>query len=264
MSAAPAINHFAQFQGAFADAILSATAPIAAQLGAPDRRATESRFDVYRNNVVLSLINALAARYPAVRRMLWEETFNAVARAYILVAPPRSPVLLEYGQGFPVFLRSFGEGAARDYVADVAELESARVRAYHAGDATPIGAMTFANLQPVRFASMQLRLHPSVSLLKSRFPVVSAWASQQPGEDAIIREWKPESALIARPYADVEVRRLPEGSYEFLSALLGGATVAAAASCAQAEVAAFDLAPCLTVLITSDIVVELLSEDSGI
>ena len=254
-------DHFTEVRGSFADAILSAAAATPVQIAALDR-ATESRFNVYRNNVVFGLINALGARYPVVRRMLWEETFNTVARAYISVAPPCSPVLLEYGQGFPDFLRALGEGTARHYVADIAELESARVCAYHAGDAAPVDHGGFASLEPTQFAAMRLRLHPSVKLLRSHFPVVTAWASQQPGEDATIREWKQEAALIARPYEEVEVRRLPPGGYEFLAALLTGDMIAAAASRAEAEAAGFDLAQCLAVLITSNIVVAFVAEGS--
>ena len=60
---------------------------------------------------------------------------------YVTSEPPRSPVLLEYGDSFPQFLRNIGQGAAADYLADVAELEAARTRAYHAADATPLHAM---------------------------------------------------------------------------------------------------------------------------
>src|SRR5262245_45889503 len=118
------------FQRTFADAILAGEAPPPPDLAGPTPTAIASRFGVYRNNVIFSLTNALAARYPVIRRLLWDDAFDAVARAYVKRHPPRSPVLLEYGQAFPEFLRYVGAAAAGAYLADIAELESARVRAY--------------------------------------------------------------------------------------------------------------------------------------
>jgi hypothetical protein len=54
-------------------------------------------------------------------------------------------------------------------------------------------------------------LHPSMMLLRSKFPLVSAWEANQPGADAPIRCWKGEDAMVARPYHDVKVTRLPDG-----------------------------------------------------
>ena len=138
--------------------------------------AHASRFGVYRNNVIAGLINAVAARYPVVRKLLWDDAFSRVAQLYVTAEPPRSPVLLEYGDSFPRFLRSIGDGAAADYLADMAELEAARTRAYHAADAMPLSRDAFAALAP----DETCRICGSgcirrFMLLNSRFPVVSIW-----------------------------------------------------------------------------------------
>ena len=257
MSVTPDIQSLAGLQGLFADALLVADAPVPRAVAASQQSSTASRFGVYRNNVVVSLIAALAARYPVARRLLWDDTFNAVAHLYVISLPPRSPVLLEYGEGFPDFIRNFGDSTARDYVADVAEIESARVRAYHAADAIPLDPQVFAGLDPTRLAGICVTLHPSVTLLQSRFPALSVWESQQTGNDAYIRVWKAESVLIARPYLDVEVQRLPAGGYEFLSALSEGETVAGSIERAAGATSGFDLVANLATLIGSGIVVGL-------
>src|SRR5262245_18305220 len=79
--------------------------------------AYASRFGVYRNNVIAGLINAVAARYPVVRRLLWEEAFHRAAYLYVTAQPPRSPVMIDYGENFPQFLRDIGDGAAANFVA---------------------------------------------------------------------------------------------------------------------------------------------------
>src|SRR4051812_15854947 len=94
-----------QLQRTFAEAILSGDAPIPAAIRDASGAAHVSRFDVYRNNVVASLINAVSARYPVVRKLLWDDAFNRAAHRYVVSEPPRSPVLMEYGATFPQFLR---------------------------------------------------------------------------------------------------------------------------------------------------------------
>jgi hypothetical protein len=241
---------FEAIQAQFADAIFADGASINAIAGgaAP---AADSRFTVYRNNVALGLINAVAARYPVVRKLLWDDAFERVAAQYVRSELPRSPVLLEYGGSFPQFLRTIGEGVAVDYLADIAELESARTRAYHAADAMPLDRGAFAALSPDRLAELRVRFHPSMILLTSRFPVFSIWETQRHGGDDTIREWKPESVLVVRPHLHVEVWRLPAGGYKFFAALAAGRSVADAITEATACAADFDLAEALATLISS-------------
>jgi len=51
-----------------------------------------------------------------------------------------------------------------------------------------------------------------------------------------------EYALVARPFREVEVRRLPPGGHAFISALLQGRTIAAALDAATAADPKFDIA----------------------
>lgn len=254
MIAVPLENSLAQFQRAFAEAVFAGDAPIPATIRAASGPAGASRFGVYRNNVMISLINAVAARYPVVRKLLWDDAFDRVARLYVVEEPPRSPVLFEYGESFPGFLRKIGQGAAADYLADVAELEAARTRAYHAADARPVGKDAFAGLPADRLTDMRLKLHPSVVLLRSRFPVVSIWEANLSDNDNTISEWRRESALIARPRRHVEVRRISDGACEFLAALSERQTIGSAIGRAVAIAPDLDLAECFTVLISANIV----------
>ena len=62
------------------------------------------------------------------------------------------------------------------YLADVARLEAARTRAYHAADATPLDAADFGGIAPDTIGSLQVTLHPSLEILRSRHPVVTIWS----------------------------------------------------------------------------------------
>jgi hypothetical protein len=242
-------------QRGFAEAIFSQDAPIPATVRKASGKACLSRFGVYRNNVVASLIGAIGSRYPACRAILWPETFDGAARLYIMSEPPRSPVMLHYGDSFPSFLRRIGDGAATDYAADLAELETARVRAYHAADAEPLQIEAFRRLREDAWPGLRMRLHPSATLLQSRFPIVSAWEAAIRGANGEDVAWRPEAALIARPGNDVEVRMLPPGGFAFFTALGQGQTVAEAAERAAQVDPAFDLAACLGVLMSSGVVI---------
>ena len=120
--------------GAFAAALGEpAAAPPATtrgRLGAPDAR----RFSVYRNNVAVGLIGALEARYPVSRRIVGDDVFRAIARAFVRRQKPRSPVMIAYGEDLPGVRRRLRRAPSLR-LADVARLENAWVEAYHAEDA---------------------------------------------------------------------------------------------------------------------------------
>jgi hypothetical protein len=198
-----------------------------------------------------SLIKVVAARFPSVRRLLGEDCFIESIRRFIAAEPPRSPLLLDYGDGFPHFLRSIGDDAC---IADIADLEAARGKAYHAADAASLPPQAFAAIPADHLAGLRLTFHPSVSLLQSRFPIVSLWQANQEADDVALREGRPEAALIARPMLEVEVWNLPPGGFAFLTALRRGATMGEAADAAANAAPEFDLAVNLSVLIQANIV----------
>jgi hypothetical protein len=243
------IDAFAELQHAFAAAVLGQPAQL------PIRAATAARAEsglaVYRNNVMSGLIKVVAARFPAVRRLLGEDCFLEAVRRFIAAEPPRSPLLLDYGDGFPEFLRRLGDDTC---IADIADLEVARGRAYHAADAAPLSPQAFAAIPTERVAGLQLTFHPSASLLQSRFPIVSLWQANQEAGEVALPQRRPEAALIARPMLEVEVWNLPPGGFAFLTALRRGATMAEAADAAMEAAPDFDLAVNLSVLIKANIV----------
>jgi len=115
-------------------ALFDPLAGVPAPIGDPDLRG-RAGFD--RADIVTFLIRALAARYPVVRRLIGDDSFLDVAQRFIAMQPPRLPVVEHFGETFPHYLRGLGEAASFEYVADMAELEAARARAYHSADAPP-------------------------------------------------------------------------------------------------------------------------------
>jgi hypothetical protein len=209
------------------------------------------RFAVHRNNVVSSLLDALAETFPVVQELVGIEFFRAMAAVFVRQSPPCSRILAHYGQKFPGFIERFEPAGSVPYLADMARLEMARVRAYHAADAAALAseAVSLALVSGDRIGELRLVCHPSVSVLGSRHAVVSLWAAHQDGSDlAAIDIDQPEEAIVLRAGLHALVLRLPPGGAEFVQALLLGRTLAAAGAAAAAAVPAFDLSATLVLL----------------
>ena len=241
---------FAAFQENFATALLDADQPVPSAVTSHTARAPQKRFAVYRNNVVVGLVAALRCQFPATEKIVGEDFFAAMARVFVVTEPPRSPVLVRYGDGFPDFIATFAPAADLPYLADVARLEVARTRAYHAVDATPLDPSRWEGLDPTTLYGARIALHPSMQILRSSHPVVTIW-SMNSGDDVLrsIEGCGAEDALVVRRHLDVEVRRLPVGGAAFLGALASGAALSDAAISGVADHSEFDLAANLAGLI---------------
>lgn len=211
-----------------------------------------ARLAVYRNNVVSSLIDALADTFPVVVQLVGEAFFRAMAAPFVRETPPRSRILAHYGEAFPAFIERFEPARSVPYLADVARLEHACVRAFHAADAEPLtaAAVQLALASAERIGELRLRCHPSLAVLRSPFAVVSLWAAHQGGGDPSgVDPDQAEAALVLRQGLDVVVLRLPPGGYEFVAAIGQGEGLGAAAAGASAAAAGFDLQGCLGLLL---------------
>jgi hypothetical protein len=215
---------------------------IPAGVAGPRGKAAVKRYNVYRNNVTVSLINALAETFPATLRITGEEFFRAMARFHIRATPPTSPLLFEYGRDFPDFIAGYEYARSLPWLADVARIERAWLDAYHAADAEALAPLALAAMHPDRLADAVLTPHPATRILRSRFPAVTVFAANRSGEPVgPIKAVEPEDALITRPALEVVVRSLPPGAAVFLTRLIEGKPLGVAAGAALAESPEFDL-----------------------
>ncbi|MGF1594127.1 MAG: putative DNA-binding domain-containing protein [Kiloniellaceae bacterium] len=229
----------AEIQAGFAAALSDPARPAPEGL----RRPVGRRFAVHRNNMTVALIEALETAFPAVRRLVGDDFFRAAARVYLRREPPRSPVLLLYGETFGNFLDGFEPARGVPYLGDVARLEWARLSAYHAADAEPLTVARLAEVPQDRLGELRFALHPSLRLLTSRYPVAALWAAAGGGDSAReVDMTKGEEVAVVRPALAVELRVLPPGGYGFIAALAGGAALGEAAEAALAGDPGFDLA----------------------
>lgn len=233
-------------------AAVLAGAPVPDGLAARDPSQLARRFAVYRNNVAVSLVEALATRFPVVQRLVGEAFFRAMARAFVAENPPRSPVLTFYGDAFPDFVAAFPPAAGLPWLADVARLEAARTHAYHAADADPLEPAALAAVAERDPGSWGLALHPALRIVASEHPVVAIWAKNQPGAaPGPLLAGGPETALVSRPRFEVRVARAEPGEGAFLAACAEGLSYADSVAAALAGGAAFDPGRALARILSS-------------
>jgi hypothetical protein len=243
----------ASAQADFVAALLDPEAACPIGLRAWNGSAPEKRLAVHRNNVISSLVGALADTFPVVQALVGVDFFRAMAGVFVRQTPPRSRLLVHYGRGFAEFIESFEPAGSVPYLADVARLEMARVEAFHAADAAPLSstAARAALASGERVGELRLRTHPSVRLVPSCYAIVSIWAAHQAdGDLAAIDPWSGETALILRPHLDVLALACDPGVAEFVLCLQRDCALAESAAAAAAISRDFDLSAVLVLLMT--------------
>lgn len=236
-------------QAEFRAAILNAQADVPEGLVNPDGLQASKRFSVYRNNVVHSLSEAMLTGFPVLTKLLGEEFFREMAKVYLRIHPPASQLMMHYGAALPGFLESFPGTLHLKYLPDVARLELALRRAYHAGDADPIDPADLTTLGQHELMEAHLTLAPACEVLQAKWPAKSIWDfnmadGPQPSAGG-------EDILISRIGFEPKTFLLPEGAAEFILSLLKGRSFGTALGLATSNTPDFDLTATLTVLIAA-------------
>jgi len=231
-------------QSLFAAALLDPEAPVPPGITDPEGRAAPKRFSVYRNNVASSLTRALEAAFPTVRKLVGDEFFGAMAVVFLRAHPPRSRMLMQYGDEMPAFLEAFPPVAQLGYLPDMARLDQAMRESYHAADSVPLPEAEFQRLLGSDIADLRLTLAPSLRLVRSRWPLHAIWAANH---DAGPKPMPTaQDVVVLRPGFDPRPQLLPPGGAAMLEALLAGRTLGDSIDAAGEG---FDLAGVLALLI---------------
>ena len=220
----------------------------------------QRRLAVHRNNVMVSLVDALAHTFPVTQQLVGETFFRAMAQVFVRAHPPRTRVLSHYGAELPGFIARFAPAASLPYLADVAQLEMLRLQALHAADACAMDAQAIAAVMHDARAlpTLRWRLAPSLHLLRSAHAAVSLWAAHQEGSGLALEDIDPaqaESALVFRSGLDVMVWQTPPGMDELVLGLLLDDPFGQALERALAAAPDFDLTQALATLIRHELLI---------
>lgn len=205
----------AKDQAIFAQALDRPEATIPWQLGNLPEQRFAQRFNILRNTVHAGRIEALRQVYPAVARFLGADYFTALAALFSSQHPPSSAVLHEYGANLAVFIEQFPPLADWPFLADVARLEWARLQAFHAADAQPLQLDGLGEEALHRLLDLRLQWHPSVTLLRSTYPLWVLWS----GAELPHADWAGENVLVWRQGLHLMTRKVDDSSADLLEQL---------------------------------------------
>lgn len=239
----------ATFQAAILDASLAVPEGLQDAQGAP----AGARFSVYRNNVIVSLSEALATAFPLVKKLLGEGTFGQLAAVFVRAHPPTSPLMMFYGEDLPTFLEGFAPLKQIGYLPDCARLDLALRKSYHAADSKPFDTDQLQQ-EEEQARQVQMALAPATQIVRSAWPLFDLWryntdpAAPKPRAVA-------QDVLVTRVEFDPMPQVLPQGAADWLETINKGTAFGLATEQTLAIHPHFDLTQALTLALTSNALV---------
>lgn len=218
-----------EHQQVFGTALSSpANAPV--HLLAGDAGEAAERFDIYRNNVRSARVAALRQTFPVLEQFLGADYFGAAAALFVSTQPPVSAALHEYGDGFGEFLLQLPALVSMPWLGEVAQIERARIRAFHAANRLPFALDASAdNLE--RQLDVALIWHPSVSLIRAHSPAFALWDSQVDNRPPPSAEhWRAQIVLVWRQGFELRTEALSAAQWELLDLFKTGCSLSQAAA----------------------------------
>jgi hypothetical protein len=189
-----------------------------------DAATARTRLGAYTGGYPARVEEALAEAYPALRHVCGASTFHALVHRYLPSVPAGIYNLSDVGTNLPAFL-------ARDELArqvplsiDLARLELAVQRAFHATleppfDPAPLAAWTLDDWDVA-----VVRFQPGVTLVHSPWPIHDVWEARTRPREAIdiVVEGRPQSVLVHRIDVRVVTAVITFAEATVLEALLRG------------------------------------------
>jgi hypothetical protein len=236
-------------QRAFSAALVSRDVSAIDAAIAAGGRGADARFAVYANNVHAGMSEALADVYPVIARLIGAACFSQVARRYVREFPAPTGNVHDFGALFAEHLERIPELAELAYLPDVARLEWAWHRVFHAPDTDArFAANALASIPQSRWPSLCVDLHPAVQWVSSRFPILAIWHANQVGADpdaVVDLDAGGDCVLVHRDGIEVRLTAIDSGLYALLTMLGASRPLGSAVEVALHQQPTFDVARAL-------------------
>jgi hypothetical protein len=256
-------------QKAVSDAILRRDGSCLDLIRTPPNDSKQAMFGVYEHAYGARLAEFIANDHEKLKAYMGEAEFRRMSIAYIAKHPSDQPNARWYSRHLPAFLETAMAYRRHPELAELAALERALNDAFDAAEAPSAGLADLAALDPSRFASARLGIHPSTRRLKFNSNVTSLWASLKCGESPppSFRLDEPQDILVWRQGSSSRFRMLgPEEAMAFDTARDGtpfGVICEMLAMMDDPESAALRAATYLRGWIEAEIVSRILDADDG-
>ena len=248
-----------ELQTGFMEAVFTPGDHITAEHIRCDDLPANERMNLYRNNVITNLRNALQAIYPVVFRLVGPGFFKQTAEAYIRRHPSTSGDVNDYGDAFGSFMAAWPPAAPLPYLPDTARLEWQVQQVFHAAEHAALPGERLAGIPAERYGELHFRLHPAVRLFESDYPVHRIWQVNQDdyaGNSGVDLSEGGVHLLIQRSTALIELQPLTAGVWALLQSLATGERFGKACEAAFRAEPAFDLAGVLQACIDNQVLVD--------
>ncbi len=234
----------------FAPSLLDPDLEIPDGITGPQGNKSVKRFSVYRNNVVVSLMDALKDTYPSIHAILGENNFDLVARRFVADNPPVSPMMQHYGAGFDRFLQTLPRLKTAPFLPQLARLERSWLDAYHAVDDPVVAAEELGSVPEEIIPEIRFTTHSAAQVFRSTFPLFALFCRRSdPSGDIDLTQT--QNVLLTRPALEVEVHEISKGQAVFFENILSGHALGEALQSAADGDAEFDPANAITMLLQS-------------
>lgn len=160
----------AELERLFQAGLTSGAQDILGQVRGNGRADAATMFGVYEHAYWARLIESLGIDFPGLKAFMGHPAFATLIRRYIARHPSTNPSIRWAGIRLPDFLSAEAPYRADPWLADMARFDWALAYAFDAADAPAIGLPVLAALPPESWATLTLKMHPSLDA----FPATTA------------------------------------------------------------------------------------------
>lgn len=171
------MSRLAQLQNEMQRAILLGDDTLLARISDNPREPRGVLLGVYRNAYVLRLTEVLRNDHATLHAYLGDDTFDAMARAYIAAAPSGDPNARWFSRALPEFLAAVEPYRGYPEIADIAAIEKALNDAFDAPDAAVLDLARLAAIEPHDWPHLTFAPHPSARVLALDTNALGIWTA---------------------------------------------------------------------------------------
>jgi hypothetical protein len=166
-----------------------------------DRR---TRIAVYADAYLLRLRDVLREDFPRVAALAGPEQFDELVKGYLEAFPSRWPSVRHLGHALSEFLRHRTD--TPKCLADLAELEWARIEVFDAPDAECVTIEDFISVPADAWPALRFSAIPALQILRAQYSVQRLWSDGSSldvsAEETTLRVWRANDCRVFHALMD--------------------------------------------------------------
>ena len=163
----------------------------------------KTRIGVYADAYFLRLRDVLGEDFPRVAALLGDR-FDEVVKGYLEAFPSRWPSVRHLGHALSEFLRRRTD--TPKCLADLAELEWARIEVFDAPDAECATIEDFVSIPADAWPALRFSAIPAIKILRAQYPVHHLWSGERSLEvtagETSLRVWRANDCRVFHALMD--------------------------------------------------------------